>query len=247
MDDLNCRETNPKWVWRHEHRRESLDLSIQDTSIYTGRPGVSIAGLRQQGAEPNFLTDVLNCRLAQYMKGKSMSYTDPIPLDVWTDCREGMDHQRSNGGITLKRKSLAFVYHRQRSLCAREYLFAQGWGEDVKLDCIADPLPKATRDAWDDHRNLPRKKRRAQCRKPETVVIEMAGAGMFLFDVGLLDYSSLLAQETDLWEHPPVEEPLLVAPCNDLRINSLVVDPNRCEVLAGLEENQSDPAIDDMD
>ena len=177
---------------------------------WSSRNDKSLAGLRRQENQPNFLHELIDQRFIQHCQHRGLPYDSPeAPNGLWVDCRHEFGHQIKGGGICLLQNSLPYSYALDRVATHWEHFFHLGWDDDVNLSNIALPFPERFMEAKRLHTNGGDEqgaKKQRKCRKTvEAVSRAMSGSAQSLPDCFLISVCGLLSADIDIWTNPPTD------------------------------------------
>ena len=182
-----------------------------DSTPWTGRADVEYRGLSQQAQQPNFLYETLDTRWEAVCAKMGMPTDidhDAMPDGIYTDCRHAFSRQLKSGGQTLLANSLPFWHKRCRTVCPKENLRNQGFGNDVKTDGLAMPVEGLSMGFLQpsDDAEPPGKRRRRMPNhppSPDAAMVDLAGNMVCIPDYAAVWYCAVLACESSCFEHGP--------------------------------------------
>ena len=125
------------------------------------------------------------------------------PPSFFTDLRQDINHQLSNGSAVVLTSSNMFWHHQDRTLAPIEYMLSNGWDCDIRVDDLAEPVP-----GWPEYQVCKKGKKKAGSSPPASKkprhqpsrrrggvgpkVVDIAANGMCLPDILLVAYTSVL-------------------------------------------------------
>ena len=167
-----------------------------------------------------------------------------VPAELFTDIRQNIRHQDSNGGVMMLTNSAPYHYHSDRCCVPREHLAHLGWPLDVAfpnarraIDRWPKP-PQKSKKKEEEQSVQPSEKKKAKTPKPlpqwrrgheDTFITTLAGNGVALPDLCMISYTAQLAMESSLWPNePPSVRGLrdILAPLSNGPPPSVVLDPD---------------------
>ena len=119
----------PKWHKETREKRASLGLQDWGPSRirpWTGRASSMLRGLPKQVQDYNFLHEVLDLNVAEFLLRRHMSFDDLLPKDFVTDTRQSILRQRKDGDFGPLSNSKPYWHNQDRIFTFWEVLFHAG-------------------------------------------------------------------------------------------------------------------------
>lgn len=234
-----------KWTPKSLAAREQMELG--DVRPWAQRPGITLAGLRRQGNDFNWLHDNIDLRWSRYCVSKKLPLDHELTEnEVLTDYVKSFGHQNPNGTFVLHCNSKAYSHNLDRSLIPVEHFALQGWHIfDLQFGGITAPFDDDILEVVDSEALAARKKRRSQKREPDAAVRKIAGNGMCLSEIGRLYYASYLAQDNGMFQNGPSDFVFDFEEGVDPKLDLLCVDTENLQAYDGLDQEGDGPIVED--
>ena len=257
MQDLKPNKKTGKekvWITTTGAKLEQLGWKSNEQP-WTSRPNIHLQGLRAQATKPNFLHRLLDCRWGEFAKAQGMDKNEEPSSEavLLTDIRQALPRQKKNGLGTLLTKSIVFIQNpKDRVAHHVEHFLRHGWNEPDFADlCLGPPsswvdlVAQHDGTGGDDVEEPPAKKRRVQRRTEESAAKELAGSGMCLSDVAIVEMCGLLAANNGIFQNPP-NFTVAETDVDDYRVRNLFVDPENPQPrMASLAQQEADMDTDE--
>ena len=176
---------------------------------WTDRCNVFVQGASKQLSRHNFMHELLNIRWKALCVARGLEDdTDQVGVDDAADVRQNNARQIKDGSVCLLTGSLVYNYRLDRTLCPKEHLRLQGWGNDINTSMLAVPVDGLSASSMPPSRVHPdaRKRRKKAVRQvpcPNVKIVEMAGNMMCLPDVTSVFYAAMMAVPTGVFQNGP--------------------------------------------
>lgn len=135
QDKATGKEKEAKWRAATLKRRQEIGMTPEEQP-WTGRAGIFLRGLKPQTRTngDNFLYQLLNIRWRTVCRQLSIpTDIERVPADIYADIRQDIYHQLKLGRLTCLAGTRAYLYDKDRSLVAEEYVAQQGWGINTSI------------------------------------------------------------------------------------------------------------------
>ena len=226
------------WLKGNLRVRQKLGLAV-DEAPWTSRAGVTLKGLRAQGASPNFQHDLLDLRFAQQMSVWGKELSDALPDDLLTDYTKSLSFHKKNGLMTMQCGSKFYDHGRDRGVLPEEHWSLMGWDVDrLDFSTLTDPWSETNLDRMQP--GTKGKRRKTPKRDNAAALRDLIGASICRWDTGALMLCSILAQDGNLFEHPPDPDFVIDLGASASGCSDVVIDPQHSEAFAAKLGNQDD-------
>ena len=150
------------YVWEGvtQAKREKLGYPERSFKPWTGRPGTRKGGISKQLSEPNFIDELLDCRMIESQQRAGAPIESGPQKKLMADVGQEIRHQLASDTAIMLSKSKLYSYFRDRCAIPEEHFYFQGWGHEVQLDCVTDdPIESKRQDLQDEGASTKKKRR----------------------------------------------------------------------------------------